>query len=52
MARKDLPCFIAAMLLRELPEQCRTFGECEKILKETLDVLKSVTLDNSAEERG
>lgn len=47
MKRSEIPYFIATLLINELSDGNRNVAECEKILKETLDILKSVTLDSS-----
>lgn len=47
MKRSELPYFIATLLVNELSGSNRNVAECEKILEEALDILKSVTLDSS-----
>ena len=47
MKQNEIPYFIATLLIKELPDCKRSISECEKILEETLRILKSVTLDNS-----
>lgn len=43
----ELSAYIATLLISELPEKKRNVHECERILKESLDIIKGVTLDNS-----
>ena len=43
----ELSSYIATLLISELPEKNRNVYECERILKESLDIIKGVTLDNS-----
>lgn len=47
MKESELSAYIATLLIRELPEKKRNVHECERILKESLDIIKGVTLDNS-----
>lgn len=47
MKRSEIPYFIATLLVNELSDSNRNIAECEKILEEALNILKSVTLDNS-----
>lgn len=47
MKRNEIPYFLATLLVNELSDGNRNVAECEKILNETLDILKSVTLDSS-----
>lgn len=51
MKESELSAYIATLLIRELPEKKRNVHECERILKESLDIIKGVTLDNSIERR-
>lgn len=47
MKRSEIPYFMAALLINELSDANRNVAECEKILEEVLNILKSVTLDSS-----
>lgn len=46
MKKTEIPYHIAALLLEELPEKSRNVSECEKILNDSLKILKGVTLNN------
>lgn len=45
--KSELSAYIATLLLKELRDSDRNLSECEKILHESLELLKNVTLDNS-----
>ena len=47
MKESELSAYIATLLISELSEKKRNVHECERILKEALDIIKGVTLDNS-----
>lgn len=51
LKESELSTYIATLLISELPEKKRNIHECERILKESLDIIKGVTLDNSIERR-
>lgn len=45
--KSELSAYIATLLLKELRDSDRNLSECEKILHDSLELLKNVTLDNS-----
>ena len=45
--KSELSVYIATLLLKELRDSDRNLSECEKILHDSLELLKNVTLDNS-----
>lgn len=47
MKKSELSAYIATLLLKELRDSDRNLSECEKILHDSLELLKNVTLDNS-----
>ena len=47
LKESELSAYISTLLISELPEKKRNIHECERILKESLDIIKGVTLDNS-----
>lgn len=47
MKEKELPYFIAGILMKELPDDKRNIAQCEIILNRALEALKTITLDNS-----
>ena len=45
--KSELSAYVATLLLKELRDSDRNLSECEKILHDSLELLKNVTLDNS-----
>lgn len=43
----EISNYIAVFILRELNDDKRNIAECEKILNDSLDILKHITLNNS-----